>query len=169
MLRRTGFCVIAAMSLALFAGAVLLPEWANMQRTNLQLEKDRLRVREARETVEALERMSRAIPNDEVLAQRLAAARLHLYPSNENVVRDSLAGPNSPEVLSPIRYPDPVMQDTWMMRAAKKFEVPQYRRSVLLLAGGMLIIAFVLFAPPENKKKGWQPWKLPKPPVTKKD
>lgn len=166
--RRLGFLVVCGMALTLLAALVLLPAWADKEKTKLQLEQDKVRLQEARQTVQALDRMARDVQNDAILTERLAGTRLGLYTPDEIIVRDPSKPVDNPEILSEIRYPMPQQKDFFWLRAAAKVEDPGKRRSYMLLAAAMMIAAFILFAPP-TQKHGWRPWKLPPPPVTKKD
>ncbi|HNX26988.1 MAG TPA: hypothetical protein PKK48_06230 [Phycisphaerae bacterium] len=166
--RRLGFLVVTGMALTLLAALVLLPAWAEKEKTRYELERDTLRLQEAKETVQALSRMMRDVQNDEILTQRLAGTRLGLYTPDEIIVRDPARPVDNPEILSEIHYPQPSHKDSFWLQTAAKLEKQGKRRSYMLLSAAMLISAFILFAPP-TQKHGWRPWKLPPPPITKKD
>ena len=166
--RRLGFLIVSGMALVLLAGLVLLPAWADMKKTELELQRNTVRLREAKETVQALDRMARDVQNDEILTQRLAGTRLGLYSPDEVIVRDPAKPVDNPEILSEIRYPMPTQQEDFWLQAGAKLEKSGRRHSFMLLSIAMLISAFILFAPP-TQKHGWRPWKLPPPMITKKD
>ena len=161
-----GFCLLAGGAVVLFAGVLLLPELAALQRLEHEKTCRALRVKEAEKTRDAYDRLLASAPEDEVLTSRLIYSRFGHLPSNEAVILTGNASVN-PVSLPEIHYENPPAPDTWITQLAQKAEAR--RRGLLAMAACMTLAAFLIFGPPKPHNKDDQPRKLPPPVVTKHD
>ena len=149
--RAVGFATLAGMALATLAGVVLLP--ARAQLADAQYQRDCLAAMnaDARAVIAARQRLIDALPTDSVLAMRLARSQLEMLPAGEIVVVDPQRPAAEPLVsIDPTPRPDP--PDGWLYRSGLKFQDPAFRRGSLLLAGGAMLAAMLLFAVPLRKR-----------------
>ncbi len=150
-IRRSAFLGLAGLAMAILAAVVLLPDYARLRRLQHQRRWQELRVQEARASVAGMDRLLADLPTDEVLTKRLAWSKLGMMPSNEAwPIETRLSAPPAPGTLSPVRYPEPPAPNRLWNSLARQLQRPAYHHSLLLLAGGMLISAFLLFAPPRR-------------------
>ena len=155
-----GFCLLAGGAVVLFAGVLLLPELADLQRLEHEKTCRALRVKEAEKTRDAYDRLLASAPEDEVLTSRLIYSRFGHLPSNEAVILTGNASVN-PVSLPEIHYENPPAPDTWITQLAQKAEAR--RRGLLAMAACMTLAAFLIFGPPKPHNKDDQPRKLPPP------
>jgi len=147
--RLIGFVVLAGASLALLAGTLLLPEYerarlADWQRARQQAVNDHLQAQ-----IAANERLLAALPEDPVLAKRMAMNQLGLWPEREVVVLDGQRPrevPGQARVDAPAPVPPPHDR---LMDAAARLRRPHVRTAMLLLAAAAMTAAFLLFGRPD--------------------
>lgn len=146
-----GFTVLTGMALSLIAVVVLLPAWGRCAILRYQRDCKARDVRQAELTLAAMDRLLEDVREDEVLTQRLAWSRLGLCPSGE--VRVLPTNPRQvpqPGALSRVRLAGPPKPNARLLGLARRTNETRRRRGMLALAGGMLIAALLLFAPPER-------------------
>jgi hypothetical protein len=143
---------MVAASLCIVAAVVLLPPYAKLQRVRHQRDLQATRLEEARRTREAMDRLIRNAPADEVLTRRLAWSRLGLYPVRETVVVDpKLPAAPPPGTLCQVDLPAPPPPDTTLQAAALRLQSPSRRRGLLVLATSLVVGAVLLFGPPSMR------------------
>ena len=145
--RLLGFTTLAGLSLALMAAVILIPQVARHHRTRHRLAYLENCVADTQKQVRANERLIAALPDDEILTERLAMSQLGLLPTNELVYegqRRRLLRPIAP-IVKPTAQPQPPA-NAWLMRAAKRIENPGKRRGLLIVAFGLMTLALFMFA-----------------------
>ena len=146
--RLLGFTTLAGLSLALMAAVILIPQVARHHRTRRRLAYLENYVADTQRQVWANERLIAALPDDEILTERLAMSQLGLLPTNELVYegqRRRLPRPIAPIVKRTAQPPQPPA-NAWLMRAAKRIENPGKRRGLLIVAFGLMTLALFMFA-----------------------
>jgi hypothetical protein len=146
-----GFVTLAGLALAILAGLVLLPAYAQWSEVVHERDCQKVAVAEHEATVEAQRRLLEALPDNDVLTKRLALSQGELMPGKEVVVQKPGATRSQPDVIQPIHYQRPPRPDNWLLTLAGKVQKPATRRGLLLLAAGTLLTAMFLFAPPDRR------------------
>lgn len=150
--RLIGFVTLAGPAILILAGLVLLPAYARWQHAEYEKECLATACRESAAMIAAQERLIEDLPENEVLTKRLSLAQGELCLENEHVsstIDRPLRPP--PDVIPTIRYPRPAPPNDVLMRASVRLANPGTRRGLLLLAGGCLLTAMFLFAPPDRR------------------
>ncbi len=153
LVRFAGFSALMGMAMLILAGVLLLPAYARLQRFRHQRNCERLRLKEARATVRAKDRLIEKAPTDEVLTKRLAWSKLGMVPYNEVRAISPSSHPSAlvPGALSKIRYDDPPLPNSRLDILAAKLQRPGHRRGLLVLAASMTIAAMLIFAPRQGQ------------------
>jgi hypothetical protein len=149
LIRAIAFSGLVLLAGILAAGVILLPRYARLQRLEYRRQCESLRVREARETVAAMDRLCEAARHDDVLIQRLAWSRLGLVPLNTGrVVTENRSSRDLPPgELTPLRYENPPRPNVRLMAMATLLDTPRRRNAMLLMAAGMVVTACICFGP----------------------
>lgn len=145
------------MALSILAGVVLLPEYARLAEARYAHGCLEAQLSSEHALAAANERLIRALPEDDVLAVRLARSQLQWLPPNVVVAEDP--GSRQIAALAPIvtvpASPRPARPNHWTIRIGGKLRAPFRRRALLLLAGLAMVTAFICFCPqrrnPANK------------------
>jgi hypothetical protein len=150
-----GFVTLAGLAMLVLAGLALLPAYARWRQAEYEKECLATACRESEALITAQERMIADLPESEVLTKRLALSQGELCPENEFVsVNPDRPRRPPPDVILPVRYPRPSPPNNWLMQASVKLHNAGTRRGLLLLAGGCLLVAMFLFAPPDRRRNG---------------
>lgn len=167
------FLLFAVLSFALFAPVVMLP--IIRDHCELLVEEVRLRDRNALLQAELDRRIALcdAFENDAVINERLAMLDLHYRKPGEDVLTllpshfqadAAVARKPAPVFQSalkiPADWPAPVRKaEAWGQRYGliDLFLNPDVRPAFLLMSGGLLVAAFVLFAPRAPRKRRRDP------------
>ena len=157
------FVLFVILSVALFAPVVMLP--IIRDHCALLVEETRLRDRNAQLSAELNRRiaMRDAFEHDVVVNERLAMLDLHYRKPGEDVltilpnhfqadsgVRSAPQPVFQSVLMIPAEWPKPVRRaEAWAQRYGliDLFLNPDVRPALLLMSGGLLVAAFVLFAP----------------------
>ncbi|MGB2823324.1 MAG: hypothetical protein WBF17_20245, partial [Phycisphaerae bacterium] len=78
--RMVGFCLLAGAALAIFAAATLLPEYARVLHADYALARQEAVNADLKALIEANDRLIAALPDNPVLAKRLAMNQFGLWP-----------------------------------------------------------------------------------------
>lgn len=149
--RAVGFATLAGMAIAVLAGVVLLPAYAQLADARYQRDCLQAGIADAEALTQANEELIQDLPLDDVLNKRLARSQSQLIPKDEYVAVEKNATNPPPPLVSLEEYPKPLPPDNWALRAAERVQIPRIRRGLLLLSGMALLGAFFLFAPPHRK------------------
>lgn len=159
-IRALGFYTLAGAGIAILAAVVLAPPYERLRFAEYRRDLDSVRLREARQTVDALDRLTTALPEDEVLTERQAGSVLGLYSSSARTIPLDTPPSARPGELSPIRLKNPPAPQGPILRIARRLRRPALRRAMLVLSGCMMLSAFLLFASPTPRPR--DPWKNPR-------
>jgi hypothetical protein len=149
------FCLLAGTAMAVFAAALLLPEYARLQQAKYQLARQQATMAKLRSLIEGNERYIAELPHDAVLTKRLAMDELGYWPQDEVVVLTD-GGPRQPSpgmvVVAPAA-PAPQPPVGFLMDAARRVADPPTKRGLMLLAVLGLVAAMLLFPGGKGEKK----------------
>lgn len=153
--RYAGFVCLCGVGMGVLAAVVLLPSYGKLLELRHRNKCDALRVREAAETIAALDRFRDGVGSDELLTRRFALTTMGLKSDADVVVSQRPAGGGesanmkkfTPVSIAAIRYPTPPAPDPRILYLAAKLRRPPVRYGMLLLAGLMIISAISLFRP----------------------
>jgi hypothetical protein len=141
-----GFCLLAGAALAVFAAALLLPDYARMLRAEYELARQEAAIADLEALIEANRRLIDALPESPVLTKRLAMHQLGLWPEDEVVVLNGTRpAPPPPGVALVGRHQRPKPPSPWVLTTAARVSNPRTRRGLLLLAAAALVAAVLLF------------------------
>jgi hypothetical protein len=166
--RLVGFALLALPSVGILAAVVLLPEYAAWRNEQYQRDLVAAQTADLRSLKEAQERMLAAAYEDVTFIKRLAMWNCNLWPTNEQVLdltppgarsaggrsagaRDNDSAP--PGIIVGEQHPRPTVPDDPFIRAAAKIadspakDNAPLRRGLLIVAGGLMLFAVLLFAP----------------------
>ncbi len=148
LLRFTGFCILAGTALTLFAGVVLLPSYARNLKIRHRLQCEQIRIRNAREIIDAMDELITAVEKDEILLSRICSSQIGLFPENEVVVMETGKGSVNPATLNvePENYPPPPAG--WIVEYGRKMDDPARRRGLLVMATAIILASLLIFPPP---------------------
>lgn len=155
------FWLLVSMALAVFAPCVLLPVWIE---TESVLEYERgmeARLSELREQYRVNEIHIQALENDPLVSERLVRRELNVLPDPERMVQlppehlasirvrlpQDVLAPASPAEIAPPEWMSAVRSwlPSWPWR--RLFATSPNRTVFLLMSGGLLVSAFLLYAP----------------------
>ena len=141
-----GFMTFSLAAVALLAGVVLLPAYADMRDARHQRELVACRNADLQAQYDAGEMVIDAAQNDPMFLKRLAISQgefilagqqtIHM-PADSSTVR--------PDVISPPPTPRPAAPPTWIRHAATRASRPETQRGLLMMAAGLLVIAGLVF------------------------
>lgn len=148
MLRFTGFCILAGTALALFAGVVLLPSYARNLKLRHRLQCEQIRIKNAREVLDAMDELITAVEKDEILLSRICSSQIGLFPENEIVVIETGNDSVNPATLNvePENYPPPPAG--WIIEYGRHMSDPARRRGLLVMATAIILASLLIFPPP---------------------
>jgi hypothetical protein len=145
---RLGFLLLASLAVGLLAVTVLVPAYARL--AQVRCERQALAACNADMASRVLgnERLIVAAESDPVFITRLAISHGELIPTNERVIASPgrTASP-PPDVIAIAPAARPAPPARWLTRAAARLSRPRTRRGMLLLAGGVLLAAGLMFSP----------------------
>jgi len=146
--RGTGFVLVAAASLVVAAAAVWLPAWARRQAAWDQ--RDRLRAVAAAndKLIHYRCATAEAIRCDPVHTRLLLMAQQNYSTPGELVVPVEGAAADG-AVSEFLQVPPPRRQSALLRFLAGRIDNPRARRGLLVVAGGLMVTAFVGFLPRE--------------------
>jgi len=152
--RTLSFLLLAGLGLAVLAGAVLLPAYARLNR--IIVERDRLAAANAddQDRIAAQERLIEAIPDDRILAKRLAMKHFGSLPRDEHVVAadDDLRAPPAGSVaIEP--HPRPEPPDDWLTATATKITHSPTRLALVGVAVAALVASVFFTSAPRRRRK----------------
>jgi len=154
------FWVLASMAFALFAPSVLLPLWEESLEIRAYEQKMASEVAQLRDQRDRNATRIEALKEDPLVIERIARRELNYRPENEQITQWS-----SHELSSlPVRVPPTLVEketpgllpSAWVNRVhawlpawpyRKLFVEMPNRMLMLLMAGGLLVTAFVLYGP----------------------
>lgn len=137
------------MALGILAGVVLLPEYARLAEARYAHGCLEAQLTSEHALAAANERLILALPEDDVLAVRLARSQMQWLPPNVVVAEEPASrqiATMAPIVTVPAA-PSPARPNHWAIRIGGKLRAPFRRRALLLLAGLAMVTAFVCFCP----------------------
>ena len=147
--RAAGFVVLGGLAMSVVAAVVLVPAYARLRTARYQQDYIATANANTEALIAANDRLITALPLDRVLTMRLAMTQQGLWPRNEVVVIDPAGDAPRPVGAATIaRQQQPAPPPPWLVRAGYKLETPSIRRSLLLLAMGIMLVAIYMFAPP---------------------
>jgi hypothetical protein len=152
--RLLGFLLLAGASVGLFAGVLLLPDYARLQRALYEQARQEASVADMQTLVQANDRLIANLPDDPVLIKRLAINQYGLFPKDEQVVLDSRtkrAPPPGIVVTEP--HPRPAVPVGWFLDAAERVSNPPTKRGLMLLAAAAMFAAIFLFPAREDRRR----------------
>ena len=144
--RLAGFCLLAGMAVAIFAAALLLPEYGRTVQAEYELARQQAVNTDLESLIQAHRRLIEDLPSSPVLTKRLAMNQLGLWPADELVVAASdrsLRPPPGMVITQP--HPRPSQPDGKMLDLAQRLSKPRTRRGLFLLAAAALLAAIFLF------------------------
>lgn len=160
------FWVLASMAFALFAPSVLLPLWEESLEIRAYEQKMASEVAQLREQRDRNAARIEALKEDPLVIERIARRELNYRPENEQITQWS-----SHELSSlPVRVPpDLIEKETpgllpaaWVNRVQAWLPAWPYRKLfvempnrmlMLMMAGGLLVTAFVLYGPNDRASR----------------
>ena len=146
--RYVGFVCLCGVGMGILAAVVLLPSYGKLLEVQHRNKCDALRVKEAEQTIAAMDRFCDGVGADELLTRRLAWSTMGLKSDDDVVVkaqRNAAGGKFTPVTIAAISYPDPPAPDRRIMHLAAKLRQPKTRYGMLMLAGLMIILSLLLF------------------------
>jgi len=149
-----GFCLLAGAALAIFATAVLVPEYARVLDAQYELARQEAVNADLKALIEANDRLIAALPENPVLAKRLAMNQFGLLPENEIVLVDGRSGPQPPPGMAltkPHLRPEPPNEQ--LSGIVRRLTRPRTRRGLLLLAAAAMLAALFLFPARDSSRK----------------
>jgi cell division protein FtsB len=158
------FWVLAGMAFALFAPAVLLPLWEESQEIHAHEQKMAAAVAQLEAQRDRNATRIEALKDDPLVIERIARRELNYKPEGEQVARYSSRELAALQVREPPQVPaaEPTgpLPAAWVHRVQawmpawpyhKLFVEMPNRMLMLLMAGGLLVTAFVLYGPKSGK------------------
>ena len=154
------FWVLAGMAFALFAPAVLLPLWEETREIHAHEQKMAAAVAQMEAQRDRNAARIQALKDDPLVIERIARRELNYKPEGEEVAhwssRELAAMPvHVPPTTQPSEAGGPV-PEAWVHRVQawlpawpyhKLFVEMPNRMLMMLMAGGLLVTAFVLYGP----------------------
>lgn len=155
------FWLLVSMALAVFAPCVLLPVWIETESV-LANERDmETRLSALREQYRLNEIHIQALENDPLVSERLIRRELNVLPDPERMVQlppeqlasvrvrlpEDVMSPAPPAEITPPEWMSAIRGwlPSWPWR--RLFATDPNRTVLLLMAGGLLVSAFLLYAP----------------------
>ena len=141
-----GFATFSLAAVALLAAVVLLPAYADLRDARHQRELLACRNADLQAQYDAGELVIEAAQTDPTFLTRLAISQGEFVPVGQQIIhmpQDSSAV--RPDVISPPPTPRPAAPPTWIRHAAGRVSRPDTRRGLLLMAGGLLVVAGLVF------------------------
>lgn len=152
--RFVGYCLLTFPALAIIAGVVLLPAYANLQDQQHIRDVEQAELADMESAKTAYDRLIEGVRNDPVLVKRLSMNMLRTLPSDEEVWADPAVPPAIPPgLIATHRYPRPDPPSGAAIRIARRLGNPATGRGLFLLATGAMLTAMFLFAPPQKYNK----------------
>jgi len=149
--RMVGFILLSGSAMVVLAAVVLLPPYAKLAQSRYELACADASINDADLLVRATQRLIEALPQDPVLAKRLAMSQSDLTPSNERVIVDPSVPPlPPPDMVIPVQSPRPAPPSGLMIEAASRISNPATRRGLLFLSATALLAGMFLFASPDR-------------------
>ena len=142
-----GFATFSLAAVALLAAVVLLPAYADLRDARHQRELSACRNADLQAQYDAGELVIEAAQTDPTFMKRLAISQGEFIPSGQQIVHmphDSSAV--RPDVITPPPAPRPASPPAWIRHASGRVSRPDTRRGLLLMAGGLLVVAGLVFA-----------------------
>lgn len=153
--RLLGFVLLAGPALLIIAGVVLLPAYARL--LDARHERDSLQAKNDNDEVltVAYQRLIDAIPNDQVLAKRLAMREFGFLPRNERPIpAGAHASPYDAGLVQTTGRESPADPNGWASRTAGRLQSPVSRTFLLLFAIVTLLAAMMLSDPSPRRCRG---------------
>lgn len=144
--RFVGFTALATMAIAALATVVLLPAYGSLAETQYQLDCLRADVADGENLVAANEKLIASLPDDDVVAKRLARSQSQWLPADEVVVIDP-AGDEPPPLVTIQRQPQPAAPAGIVTNLATNLQSSAAKVVMLVLAAGSMLAATILFTP----------------------
>jgi hypothetical protein len=148
-----GFLLLAGASIALFAGVLMVPDYARLQHAQYEQARQEASVADLQTLVQANDRLIANLPDDPVLVKRLAMNQYGLFPKDEQVVLDERSQrPPPPGMVVVDPRPRPAAPTGWFQETAERISNPPTRRGLLLLAAAAMFAAICLFPARETRR-----------------
>jgi len=145
--RGVGFVLLCGAALAIQAGVVLLPEYAELRQDLYARSREAATVADMEALAEAQDRLIAKLPTDPVLTKRIAMRQQDYWPDKSVATaepgRQASRAPCAVR-LAPHRRPAP--PSAWLARASGKLANPATRRGLWLVSVGLLLAAVLMFA-----------------------
>jgi hypothetical protein len=152
--RLLGFLLLSGASIALFAGVLLIPDYARLQRAVYEQGRQEASVADLQTLVQANDRLINNLPDDPVLIKRLAMNQYGLFPKDEQVVLDDRSQrPPPPGMIVTEPHPRPAVPTGWFLEAAERISNPPTKRGLLLLSLAAMFAAIFLFPAREDRRR----------------
>ncbi len=148
------FVLLAGVAIAIVAGVVLLPAYARLNRVTAEHERLDAANADDQARIDAQDRLIEALPDDRVLAKRLAMRHFGAVPRTEHVVtatEDFRAPQPGTVAITPAPRPKPVAN--WMALTAQRIANDRIRLTLLALAAATAAAAVLLSNAPRRRPK----------------
>lgn len=148
------FWILAGLAALVFAPCVLLPVWRDYQALRYAEQVERARLEQSRGELQRQQRRLEALQTDPAVIARVARRELRYRDPFEIAIPVSVQ-PDAPERPTPLVL-DPVVPPAAVTRVVAQLPEADYdrlfctgptRTLLMCLSGGLLISAFVLYAP----------------------
>lgn len=148
----TGLLITAGTAMALLAAVVLLPAWYWREQARIQRDELAAKVSTQQAYVEYKQGLVEALKRDPRQNAQLLMRQQHVHLPDEEPV--DVPAPADPPVIQMLaaRAPKPQPGDPLIMHLAERVIDPATRRGMLLVAGILMVMAMMLFQPPEQRK-----------------
>ena len=149
------FVFLATAAVALVAATLLLPAWAEHLVVRHEAETLAARNADLRARIAAGEHMATAAQTDSVFIERLALSQGEFEPIGQRAIGPDNGAPLPPPDMvdyAVATRPDP--PPAWVLRAGRKLQRPRTQRGFLVLAGGILLTAGLMFSPAGQQPPG---------------
>ena len=151
--RLVGFCMLATAALAIFAGTMLLPDYARMVHARYELGRQQAANADLEALIQANDRLIAALPDSPVLTKRLAMNQFGVLPEDELVLVSSQTPPPPPGAALTSPHPRPRRPQGRLLDLARRLQKPRTRRGLLLLAAAAMLAALFLFPARDSSDK----------------
>ncbi len=155
------FYLLSIAAMLIFAPCVLVPIWRDVQKLQQVERQDALAIAELHQQIERNNTRIKALEADPLVIERVARRELNERPADEQHIRFSAAELAAlrvnlpPELDNPLEVPPPPTPawvawiNRWLPAWAWSdlFAKSPNREMLLVMAGGLLLTAFVLYTP----------------------
>jgi hypothetical protein len=146
-----GLLITAGTAIAILAAVVLLPAWYWREKARVQRDELARTVRTQQEYVGYKQGLIEAVKRDPRPNAQLLMLQQHVHlPDEAPVAVEAPADPRVDQMLA-ARAPHVQPPDHLVMHLAERMIEPATRRGMLLVAGVLMVLAMIMFQPPEKQ------------------